>query len=187
MPIIIILIQLLPSLSLLFINNLGTSERHLTVKVVGSQWFWSFEILDFEVLRNNGVNFSSYGIHLDEIRIKKNFNLLIKNKFHILNNNFEVNDFTRSERVDNHLILPVNTNIKFLVTSSDVIHSFGSSNLGIKADAISGILNRITVFFSDTGNYLFQCSEICGVGHRRIPANIEITTVENFFIKNILV
>jgi len=63
--------------------------------------------------------------------------------------------------VDNRLILPVGINIKFLITSTDVLHSFAVPSLGIKLDASPGRLNQVFVSILRTGVYYGQCSELC--------------------------
>jgi heme/copper-type cytochrome/quinol oxidase subunit 2 len=47
--------------------------------------------------------------------------------------------------VDNRLVLPIETNLRILITSSDVLHSFAVPALGIKCDACPGRLNQIAL------------------------------------------
>jgi len=78
------------------------------------------------------------------------------------------------------MILPEIYNIRFLITSIDVIHSFTIPSRGLKIDAIPGRINQINSYFNRPGLYYGQCSEICGVNHRFIPIVIEITKINNF-------
>lgn len=82
--------------------------------------------------------------------------------------------------VDNRLILPLNNQIRFLVNSSDVIHSFTIPSLGIKVDAVPGRINQISININRFGLYFGQCSEICGINHSFIPIVIEVSRINNF-------
>jgi heme/copper-type cytochrome/quinol oxidase subunit 2 len=75
---------------------------------------------------------------------------------------------------DEHLILPSNTPIRFLISSVDVIHSWAVPALGIKMDAISGKLNQIGVEIYRSGLYYGQCSEICGINHAYMPITLKV-------------
>lgn len=70
------------------------------------------------------------------------------------------------------LVLPINTHIRFLVTSNDVIHSFAVPALGVKIDAMPGRISAVPVYISQVGRYFGQCSEICGTGHGFMPIYI---------------
>jgi len=65
--------------------------------------------------------------------------------------------------VDSNLIVPVNTHIRFIITSTDVIHDFGVPSLGLKIDATPGRLNQTSALIERAGIFYGQCSEICGV------------------------
>lgn len=82
--------------------------------------------------------------------------------------------------VDNRCVLPNDVNIRFCITSADVIHAWTLSSLAIKLDAISGILSIVNYIFPVVGVFYGQCSEICGANHRFIPICLEITLLENF-------
>jgi len=79
--------------------------------------------------------------------------------------------------VDNRLVLPTLSNILFLVTSADVLHSWTVPSLGIKADAIPGRLNYLSTSTMYSGIYYGQCSEICGSNHRFMPIVVEFVPV----------
>ena len=129
------------------------SDPDLTVKVTGHQWYWTYEYCDFE-----NVVFDSYMLPEEEI-IMGDFRL------------FEV---------DNRLVLPILVNIRLVVTSDDVIHSFAVPSLGLKVDAVPGLLNVINTKIVTPGLYMGQCIEICGPYHRFMPIIIEATTPELF-------
>nr|AGP50178.1 cytochrome c oxidase subunit II [Phylloxerina salicis] len=154
-PVILIFIAL-PSLHLLYLMDEIKSPM-MTIKIIGHQWFWSYEYSDF-----SNIEFESYMIN--EIN-KENFRLL---------------------EVDNKTILPYKSNIRLLITSEDVIHSWTIPSLAIKMDAIPGRMNQINMFMNRPGIYFGQCSEICGINHSLMPIQIESIKLKNFimWIKN---
>ena len=76
--------------------------------------------------------------------------------------------------------MPELTHIRFVITSGDVIHSFGVSALGIKCDAYPGRLNQVSVFINREGVYYGMCSEICGILHSSMPIVIESVNIDKF-------
>nr|AGJ84210.1 cytochrome c oxidase subunit II [Kaltenbachiella sp. 23140] len=154
-PIILIFIAF-PSLHLLYLMD-EIKSPILTIKILGHQWFWSYEYSDF-----NNINFDSYMI-----------NSILKNNFRLI-------------EVDNKTILPFKFNIRLLITSDDVIHSWTIPSLAIKMDAIPGRMNQINLFLNRPGLYFGQCSEICGINHSFMPIQIESINLNNFiyWIKN---
>ena len=82
--------------------------------------------------------------------------------------------------VDNRLIIPINTNVRILITAADVLHSFTIPSLGIKADAIPGRLNQVNFLASRPGIFYGQCSELCGTNHSFMPIVIESTNLKNY-------
>lgn len=76
--------------------------------------------------------------------------------------------------VDNKLILPVGVNVRFLVTSADVLHSWAIPSLGLKIDACPGRLNEININVPAKGVYYGQCSELCGINHGFMPIVIKV-------------
>lgn len=152
-PVVILFFQMFPSLYLLYFLGLMDSRPDLSLKVVGHQWYWSYSYRDFD-----GLDFDSYFKALDS---------LVEGEMRLLD-------------VDNRCVLPVNTNIFFCITSADVIHSWTLFNIGIKLDAMSGVLRTFFFSFPVVGLYFGQCSEICGANHRFIPIVLEVTLF-NFF------
>jgi heme/copper-type cytochrome/quinol oxidase subunit 2 len=82
--------------------------------------------------------------------------------------------------VDNRVILPELTHVRFIVHSGDVIHSFASPSLGIKCDAFPGRLNQFSILINREGTFYGQCSEICGILHSSMPIVIESVSLEKF-------
>lgn len=152
-PTLILLIQIVPSLSLLYYYGLINLDSNLTVKVTGHQWYWSYEYRDIP-----GLEFDSYIKSLDQLEFGE----------------------PRLLEVDNRCVVPCDTNIRFCITSADVIHAWSLSTLSIKLDAISGVLRTISYSFPVVGVFYGQCSEICGANHSFIPIALEVTLIENF-------
>ena len=82
--------------------------------------------------------------------------------------------------VDNPIVLPENTHVRFIVTGADVLHDFAVPSLGIKIDATPGRLNQTSIIAERTGTFYGQCSEICGVWHGFMPIAVESVTVQDF-------
>ena len=152
-PTLILLIQIVPSLSLLYYYGLINLDSSLTVKVTGHQWYWSYEYRDIP-----GLEFDSYIKSIDQLNIGE----------------------PRLLEVDNRCVVPCDTNIRFCITSADVIHAWRLSRLAIKLDAMSGVLRTLSYSFPVIGVFYGQCSEICGANHRFIPIALEVTLIENF-------
>jgi len=158
-PAIILIILAIPSLKLLYSLDFLIFEYEpiVTVKVIGHQWYWSYEYIifsNFNVLDFEVVTFDSYLVPDDELNL----------------------DGLRLLEVDNPLVIPGNTYIRFLVTSVDVLHAWAVPSLGIKVDAVPGRLNQVFTFIKRPGDFYGQCSEICGVNHGFMPIRI----VSNF-------
>ena len=71
--------------------------------------------------------------------------------------------------VDHRLVLPLRQRVRFLVTSTDVLHSWAVPSLGIKVDACPGRLNQTSIYIKREGIFYGQCSEICGINHAFMP------------------
>lgn len=82
--------------------------------------------------------------------------------------------------VDNRVVVPVDTHIRFIVTGQDVIHDFAVPALGVKIDAVPGRLNQVSVIIQREGVYYGQCSEICGVYHGFMPIVVEAVSLEKY-------
>src|SRR5436190_415670 len=89
--------------------------------------------------------------------------------------------------VDNRVIVPEETHIRFIITSGDVIHSFASSSLGLKCDAYPGRLNQVSAYINREGVFYGQCSEICGILHSSMPIVVVSVSLEKFITNLTLV
>nr|YP_010461269.1 cytochrome c oxidase subunit II [Heterocyathus sulcatus]UUF92200.1 cytochrome c oxidase subunit II [Heterocyathus sulcatus] len=161
-PAVILVFIALPSLKLLYLMDEVVSSA-LTVKVIGHQWYWSYEYSDYE---GETLGFDSYMVPSSDLTQGEN----------------------RLLEVDNKLVLPILTHTRFLVTGADVLHSFAVPSLGLKIDAVPGRLNQTGVFIKRPGVFFGQCSEICGANHSFMPIVIKGVWVEEYlhFLKCIL-
>ena len=157
LPAIILLFIAFPSLRLLYLLD-EINEPAITLKSIGHQWYWSYEYSDF-----NNIEFDSYIVPTNELNT---------NSFRLL-------------EVDNRVVLPINTQVRILVTAADVIHSWTVPALGVKVDGTPGRLNQTNFFINRPGLFYGQCSEICGANHSFIPIVIE-SIPTNYFIKWII-
>nr|YP_009667291.1 cytochrome c oxidase subunit II [Phryganopsyche latipennis]APQ47892.1 cytochrome c oxidase subunit II [Phryganopsyche latipennis] len=157
-PAIVLIFIALPSLKLLYLLD-EINKPFITLKTIGHQWFWSYEYSDFKK-----INFDSFMIPTNKLN-PENFRLL---------------------EVDNRVILPMNNQIRVLVTASDVIHSWTVPALSIKTDATPGRINQVNFFLNRPGIFYGQCSEICGTNHSFMPISIESISSNYFmnWIKN---
>lgn len=152
-PAIILLFIAVPSFSLLYSMD-EILDPVITLKVIGHQWYWSYEYSDYNHTTedNSGINFDSYMVADDD---------LATGAFRLL-------------EVDNRIVLPVNTHVRVLITSADVLHSWAVPSFGVKVDACPGRLNQTTMFINRTGVFYGQCSELCGTNHGFMPIAVEV-------------
>jgi len=151
-PAIILIFIAFPSLRLLYLLDEVNSPA-ITLKTVGHQWYWSYEYSDF-----SNVEFDAY-ITPTELTSPSSFRLL---------------------EVDNRTIIPFNSQIRVIVASADVLHSWTVPALGVKVDAVPGRLNQLAFLINRPGTWYGQCSEICGANHSFMPIVIEAITTNTF-------
>lgn len=82
--------------------------------------------------------------------------------------------------VDNKVVVPTNTNIRVIITATDVLHCWAVPSLGVKLDAIPGRLNQTSFLANREGIYYGQCSEICGANHAFMPIVIEAVNLDAY-------
>lgn len=155
LPVLVLVAIAIPSLTLLFIIE-DSSESFVSVKVIGSQWYWQYERGFLGAGGQATEIFDSYIIP-EEIGKDSLFRLL---------------DTT------NYLRVPVNVPVRLLITSRDVLHSWTVPALGAKADACPGRLNEVVIVPYHVGTYYGQCSEICGRNHRFMPIELKVTDIQ---------
>uniref|UniRef100_A0AAU6PX71 Cytochrome c oxidase subunit 2 n=1 Tax=Macrophiothrix sp. TaxID=3135532 RepID=A0AAU6PX71_9ECHI len=153
-PSFILIALAVPSIKLLYWIDEGVNPE-VTVKTVGHQWYWSYEFWD-----NSRIELDSYMINTEDLTIS---------------------GLPRLLEVDNRLVLPIETNIRVVTHSTDVIHAWCVPTLGVKMDAVPGRLNQLFVEISRPGVYYGQCSEICGANHSFMPIVIEAVPQQLFY------
>ena len=157
-PAVLLLFIAVPSFTLLYSLD-ELIDPAITLKIVGHQWYWSYEYSDYSTLEGGeSLNFDSYMISTSD---------LTPGSFRLL-------------EVDNRVILPINTHIRLLVTAADVLHSWAVPSFGIKVDACPGRLSQASLFLKREGVYYGQCSEICGVNHGFMPIVVKGVPVNTF-------
>ena len=156
-PAFILIAIAFPSFKLLYLMDEVISPT-MTVKVAGHQWYWSYEYSDFISADGESIEFDSYMIPESDLEL---------GQFRLLD-------------VDNRVVVPVDTHIRFIVTGQDVIHDFAVPALGVKMDAVPGRLNQTSVIIQREGVYYGQCSEICGVYHGFMPVVVEAVSLDKY-------
>ena len=157
-PALVLLLIAIPSFALLYSLD-ELIDPSTTLKIVGHQWYWSYEYSDYVTLEGGeSLNFDSYMIATSD---------LTHGSFRLL-------------EVDNRIILPVNTHIRLLVTAADVLHCWAIPSFGIKVDACPGRLSQASLFIKREGVYYGQCSEICGVNHGFMPIVVKGVSADTF-------
>lgn len=158
-PALLLILIAYPSFRLLYLLD-SVNEPSLTIKVMGHQWFWSVELSDYVTINNESIIFDSYIVPTENL----------------------INGEPRLLEVDNPLVLPVDTNIRFIVSSVDVIHDLAIPSLGIKIDAVPGRLNQFSTSINRLGRYYGQCSELCGSEHAFMPFCIQSVTLDRYLL-----
>lgn len=158
-PAFILLVIALPSFALLYSQE-EQIDPNVTLKIIGHQWYWSYEYSDYSNLKKDieSITFDSYMSPLDT---------LLLGEFRFL-------------EVDNRVYLPTETHIRLLITSADVLHSWSVPSFGIKTDACPGRLSQSSLFVRREGVFYGQCSEICGVNHGFMPIVVESLPMEKY-------
>lgn len=148
-PIFILLGMAIPATSTLTAMY-DAGEAEIDIAVVGYQWKWQYTYLDEDPTQE--VKFmSSLLTPSEEI-----YNRAAKREHYLLD-------------VDNPLVIPTNTRVRFLVTAEDVIHSFWVPDFAVKRDAIPGFIHEAWTVVEEPGIYRGQCAELCGKDHGFMP------------------
>lgn len=156
-PALFLIAMAFPSFKLLYLTDEVYSPS-MTIKAVGHQWYWSYEYSDFLNEDGESIEFDSYMIPESDLE---------DGQLRLLD-------------VDNNVVIPVDTNIRFIVTGQDVIHSFAVPSLGMKVDGIPGRLNQAATIAEREGLFYGQCSELCGILHGFMPICVEAVSPEKY-------
>ncbi len=154
-PVLILIGIAFPSFRLLYFAD-QVQSADITVKAIGRQWYWSYEYPD-----HGNFTFDSYIVADEDLEPGQ----------------------PRLLTADNALVLPVDTNIRILVTASDVLHNFAMPQFGIKLDAVPGRNNETWAYVpAEYAGQTFygQCSELCGTGHAYMPIMVHMVSKAEF-------
>jgi cytochrome c oxidase subunit 2 len=160
-PILILIVMAWPATAKL-IAMYDTRDSEMTVKITGYQWMWKYEYMGQDVEFTSRLDRES-----DRIRQSGKQPTVAANPHYLLD-------------VDNQLVLPVNTKIRFVITADDVIHAWWVPALGWKQDAIPGIINEAWTDIQTPGIYRGQCAELCGKDHGFMPIVVRAVSKEEF-------
>ena len=152
-PFIILIAMAVPATSTL-LEVYDNDEAELDILITGYQWKWKYEYL--EESGEPVTFFSNLATSQEEIynTDKKGDNYLLE--------------------VDEPLVIPTNTKVRFLITANDVIHSWWVPELAVKRDAIPGLFTAAWAKTDQPGVYVGACTELCGKDHSRMPVVVEV-------------
>ncbi len=150
---VIILIYLTVPAVKLLIKMEDASNSELSIQVTGSQWKWHYKYLDQDISFFSNLNKTA------------------------------VDDVNYLLDVDNALVLPVETKVRFLVTADDVLHSWWVPDLAVKKDAIPGFINETWTMIPESAagqTFRGQCTELCGKDHGFMPVVVKVLSKADF-------
>jgi cytochrome c oxidase subunit 2 len=162
-PIIILISFAAPATRTLIVME-DSGETEMTIKVTGYQWRWHYEYLEEDF----GFFSSLDSVHNEArqlgsgIDVSKIDNYLLK--------------------VDNPIVIPVETKVLFMLTSNDVIHAWWVPELGWKRDAIPGFVNANWTQVNEPGIYRGQCAELCGKDHGFMPIVLKAVPKDEYVL-----
>lgn len=155
-PALILVAMAVPATKVL-LNMNNYDKEDLTIKITGYQWKWHYEYME------DGVKFfSNLSTPYDQIH------------------GSAAKDPDYLREVDHPMVVPIHKKIRFLITSNDVNHAWWVADLGVKRDAISGLINEAWTVIDKPGTYRGQCAELCGVNHAFMPIVVVATTEQGY-------
>lgn len=155
-PAVLLIVMAIPATSAL-LQVYDASEAEMDIKVTGYQWKWQYEYL------GQDVSFMSE-LATPESEI---YNRAPKSQYYV-------------QEVSEPLVIPANTKVRFLITAKDVIHSWWLPDLGVKKDAIPGLVNETWAYVNEPGIYRGACTELCGQGHAFMPVVVNVLEKEAY-------
>jgi cytochrome c oxidase subunit 2 len=153
LPVLILVAIAVPSIRLLA-HQYSPPEADITVKAIGNQWYWTYQYPDhgdFEIISN-----------------------MLSDK------DAQARSEPRLLGVDERMVVPAGATVKVIVTSNDVIHSWGVPSFWTKIDAVPGRLNETWFKVDRPGVYYGQCFELCGARHGYMPIAVEVMEPARF-------
>ena len=158
-PFFILVAMAVPATSTL-LEVYDNDDAELSILVTGYQWKWKYEYLDAD--GENISFFSNLATSQEQI-----YNTDVKGENYLL-------------EVDQPLVIPVDTKVRFLITASDVIHSWWVPEIAEKRDAIPGFINEAWTRVLAEGVYRGQCTELCGSYHGFMPVEVHVVSQDEF-------
>ncbi len=152
LPVLILVVIAIPSFKLLYFMD-RVEEPEMTIKAIGHQWYWSYEYPD-----DGNFTFDAYMIADQDLQ---------EGQLRLLT-------------TDNAVVLPVETDIRVLITATDVLHSWAVPAFGVKTDGVPGRVNETWLRIEEPGMYYGQCSELCGDFHGFMPIMVRAVGKEEF-------
>jgi cytochrome c oxidase subunit 2 len=160
-PFVILILMAVPATRVLT-EAYDATESEIDIQVTGYQWRW-----EYTYIREN----------TDEEEVS--FYSILSTPREQISNQME-KDETYLLDVDNPLVIPINTKVRFLLTSNDVIHAWWVPDFAVKRDAIPGFINETWAIVEEPGIYRGQCAELCGIEHGFMPVVVHAVEREEY-------
>ena len=179
-PVLILLCLAIPSFLLLTAQYNPPREPELTVKATGYQWYWGYEY------QPAATDPAAAGAAAEEAGAAEAaepvsyLSYLLREDDRAGQGKEDMAVYPRLLAVDNEMVVPVNTVVRLLTTSADVIHSFAVPSLGVKVDSVPGRINEYWFEATREGILYGQCSELCGRDHAFMPIAVRVVSQEQF-------
>jgi cytochrome c oxidase subunit 2 len=153
---LILVVMAIPSTQVL-VKAYDDSEGEINIMVTGYQWKWQYKYLEDNVTFFSNLATDDEAIH----------NRIPKGELYL-------------REVDEPLVIPINTKIRFLITGNDVIHSFWVPDFAVKQDAVPGFINTAWTNVPKPGIYRGNCTELCGINHAFMPVVVRAVEKEEY-------
>jgi cytochrome c oxidase subunit II len=142
-PVLILVAIAIPSFKLMYYMDRVPPDA-MTIKVTGHQWYWTY------AYPKENISFDSNSVADKDLKPGQ----------------------PRLLTVDNPLVVPANTNIRVLVTSTDVIHSWYVPAFGVQEYAVIGRDNHAWFNVLHPGTFYGECNQICGINHSHMTIEV---------------
>ncbi len=153
-PVLILITMAVPSFKLVYFEDRATTPD-MTVKVTAHQWYWEYTYPE-----QNGLDFTSYMIPTKQLKPEQRA--------------------LRQLAVDNPLVVPVGKNVRVLIASADVLHSFFIPSLGVQRYAIPGRVIETWFKVDRPGDYYGECNQVCGINHDSMPIKVQAVSEADY-------
>jgi len=168
-PVVILVGMAIPA-SKTLIDLEDTSKAEMTVKITGHQWKWQYDY------PKEGISFISNLAKTSKDSVAADVDNLNKEAYKT--GALKVDNYLLE--VDKRLVLPIDTSIRFLITSNDVIHNWWVPDFGVKQDANPGFINDAWAKVDKIGTYRGQCAELCGKDHGFMPIVVDVVSKSDY-------